>query len=385
MKKYAGKKFVAKTCAGMAIIGLLMTGCDSKRGKDETTAADATTEAATDSSQEETTAYVPADPNDFVVDLDSINVSEYIDLSKVNDLEIKTSEVTASDAYIQYSIASSLVNTYGFTLSEKTEGTAAAGDTVTIDYKGYMNDIPFSGGTDTDAEVIIGSSKFIPGFEEGIIGKKVDDEFDIRLSFPEDYDEKDYAGKAAVFKVTLKKIQSVGEVTDEAIKEKTSGKFTTYKEFVEKTTEEAKKNYHNSVILGKILAVVEEKKQNEALINEYVQEQFYKIDADCARYGVDRLTYFNAIGIAVDELELMLKENGISYAKQKLTILGICREKGFEIKDGEMAEFKKKLIDEYDTLTSEEDLAKIMTEDELEYQLYFEKFIEYLNDYKTVD
>ena len=390
MKKYQSKKIIAKAFATAAIAGLLMTGCASKRGDDTTTVAgDTSTQAGTNAadpsgeSTEPTTAYQGIDPNEYVVDLDSIVISDYLDLSKVKDLKIKTSDVTASDAFIKYGVDSSLASELSIALEEKNRP-VQAGDTVTIDYKGYMNDVPFSGGTAENYELGIGSGKFIPGFEDGIIGHTAGEEFDINVTFPEEYSEKDYAGKDAVFKIKIKKIQGLPTVSDEEIKERSEGKYETYQAYFDLKAEEYKKNYHDSIILGKIMAVVEEKKQHDGLINEYVQDQLARVDQMCATYGIDRLTYLNAYGYAADEFEKILKENGQAYAKQKLTILGICREMGFKIEDGEMEEFKQKLIKDY-SLETEEKLMSIMTSDELEYQLFYDKFLDYLADYKTVD
>ena len=390
MKKYFGKKVMTKTCAAAAIVGLLMTGCAPKRGGDATTAADpsaTTAEAGTtdpSGSQEGTTEYAGVDPKAAVIDLASISVSDYLDMSKVKDLKIKTSDVTASDAFIKYNIAAALASNYGFTW-EDVDRTVEAGDLVTIDYKGYINDILFNGGTAEDYELGIGSGKFIPGFEDGIIGKKVGVEFDLPVTFPEDYQEASYAGKDAVFKVTVKKIQAMPTPTDEQIKEKSKDKYTTYRAFYDETAAEIKQNYHDSIILGRIMSVIDEKKEHEGLINEYVQQQLYNVDRACESYNTDRLTYLNYLGYTADQFESILRENGKAYSKQKLTILGICRDEGLEIKDGELDAFKKKLVEQYDELTSEEQLMELMAEDELEYQLYYDKFLEYLKNYKTVD
>ncbi|MBO7515923.1 MAG: FKBP-type peptidyl-prolyl cis-trans isomerase [Lachnospiraceae bacterium] len=388
MKKYQGKKFLTKACAMATAVGLLMTGCSPKRGGDETTAAP--TQAGTvadpsgDSTEPSTESYL-LDPNQYVIDLDSINVSDFLDLSKVKNLKIKTSDVTAGEAFIKYQISQDLINNYGFELATK-EGAVEGGDTVTIDYKGYINGVRFDGGTAADAELGIGSGRFIPGFEEGIIGRSAGESFDLSVTFPEDYQDTDFAGKAAIFKVTLKKIQTLPEVTDDQLKEKTKEKYTSYKTYAEEKTEEIKKNYHDSIILGKIMSAVTEKKEHEGLIDEYVKEQLANVDRACAAYGIDRLTYLNSTGYTADQFEALLKDNGKAYAKQKLTILGICRDEGMVIKDGEMEAFKQKLLEDYkEQVKSEEELLKIMTEDELEYQLLYEKFLEYLKDYKTVD
>ncbi|KTD51272.1 trigger factor [Legionella quateirensis] len=80
------------------------------------------------------------------------------------------------------------------------------GDKVVIDFQGFLDDKPFEGGSAEGHELIIGSGAMIPGFEDGIIGGKIDKPFDIKVNFPEDYGHKDLAGKEATFKITVHKV-----------------------------------------------------------------------------------------------------------------------------------------------------------------------------------
>ncbi len=95
------------------------------------------------------------------------------------------------------------------------------GDKVVIDFQGFLDDKPFQGGSAEGYELVIGSGSMIPGFEDGIIGGKIDKPFDIKVSFPEDYGHKDLAGKEATFKITINKIME-GKLPalDEAFAEK---------------------------------------------------------------------------------------------------------------------------------------------------------------------
>lgn len=90
-------------------------------------------------------------------------------------------------------------------------------DVATVDFVGKKGDVAFDGGTAKDYELVLGSKSFIEGFEEGIVGHKVGDKFDLKLKFPSDYRVDDLAGADVVFTVTLKKLQEneLPEVTDE--------------------------------------------------------------------------------------------------------------------------------------------------------------------------
>ncbi|WP_416799207.1 trigger factor [Ciceribacter azotifigens] len=96
---------------------------------------------------------------------------------------------------------------------ETKKGKAADGDRVTMDYVGKVDGVAFDGGTDADAELVLGSNRFIPGFEDQLVGVKAGDEKVITVTFPEDYPAKNLAGKEATFDITVKEVAAPGEIT----------------------------------------------------------------------------------------------------------------------------------------------------------------------------
>lgn len=118
-------------------------------------------------------------------------------------------------------------------MSEKKEADRAAkdGDEVIIDFVGKKDDVAFDGGTATDYALKLGSNSFIPGFEEGIVGKKPGETFDLKLSFPKDYHVADLAGAEVVFTTTLKKVNElVLPVLDDEFAKKADNRLSTLKE-----------------------------------------------------------------------------------------------------------------------------------------------------------
>jgi trigger factor len=97
----------------------------------------------------------------------------------------------------------------GFAEKKEVERAAKDGDEVTIDFVGKKDDVAFDGGTATDYNLTLGSNSFIPGFEEGIVGKKIGETFDLPLEFPEDYHVADLKGATVVFTTTLKGIKEI--------------------------------------------------------------------------------------------------------------------------------------------------------------------------------
>jgi len=118
----------------------------------------------------------------------------------------------------------------GFATRKPVDRAAKDGDEVVIDFVGKKDDVAFDGGTANDYSLKLGSNQFIPGFEEGVIGHKAGDEFDLKLKFPKEYHSKDLAGADVVFAVTVKEIKEVvlPELTDELAAK--SGPFTSVKE-----------------------------------------------------------------------------------------------------------------------------------------------------------
>ena len=89
-----------------------------------------------------------------------------------------------------------------------TEGAAKADDRITIDFTGSVDGEEFEGGKSSDFVPVMGQNRMIPGFEDGIVGHKAGEEFDIEVTFPEDYHAENLKGKAAKFAISLKKWKS---------------------------------------------------------------------------------------------------------------------------------------------------------------------------------
>lgn len=91
--------------------------------------------------------------------------------------------------------------------TKKADLTAEEGDTVIIDYVGISNGVEFSGGTATDASLVLGSDTYIPGFEDQLIGHKIGDLVEVKVTFPEDYSQESLAGNEATFVTVIKDIE----------------------------------------------------------------------------------------------------------------------------------------------------------------------------------
>lgn len=142
-----------------------------------------------------------------------VNLSKYIELGEYKEIPVDTSSETFKEVYDE--LIASDVSSNEFYV-HKTEGNVAFGDTVNIDYLGKIDGVAFDGGTAKGQDLLIGSKKFIDGFEDGLIGVAIGSTVDLNLKFPDDYHVEEYKGKKTVFtvKVNYVKTQTPQEPKD---------------------------------------------------------------------------------------------------------------------------------------------------------------------------
>lgn len=168
--------------------------------------------------------FVPGSELEFTAETEIIPQVTLGDYKKLKGTKAK---VTVSAADVEEIIGRMQTS---FAKREDVTRAAKSGDETVIDFVGKKGDVAFDGGTATDCALTLGSNSFIPGFEEGIVGHKPGDTFDLKLEFPKDYHAADLKGQKVTFSVTLKSIKEVvlPEVNDEFAAK--SGPFTSIKE-----------------------------------------------------------------------------------------------------------------------------------------------------------
>ena len=158
--------------------------------------------------------YVPNDTLEFTVEM---NIVPPVKLADPTKLKVKKPEVKVDKEQVD-----DVINRLRASSAERKTVDRAAqnGDEVIIDFTGLQNDQEFPGGKAKDYQLELGSQQFIPGFEEGIVGHKAGDKFDVNVTFPKEYGAKNLAGKKAVFKIDLKKVNelTLPELNDEFAK-----------------------------------------------------------------------------------------------------------------------------------------------------------------------
>lgn len=271
-------------------------------------------------------------------------------------------------------------------LVEKTDEPAANGDTVKIDFEGFVDEVPFEGGTGQDYSLELGSGTFIPGFEEQLVGAKVGESKDVKVTFPESYHAPDLAGKDAVFKVTVNKIEAKELRTlDDAFAQEMS-EFETIGELREDvkknlvdTAEYRQKEMMREEVLKEALKVCDIPVA-DAAINLQVDTMLKQMDERMKSQGLSLETYFQMSQANEEEFRQDLWPDAESTVKTNFMLEKIVEEKGIEVSDEELdnriGEVAANMNVELDQ--AKQKLAGIM--DNIIFNMKMEKAIQYLLD-----
>ena len=229
----------------------------------------------------------------------------------------------------------------------------ANGDIAVIDFEGFVDGEAFEGGKAENYNLKLGSGNFIPGFEEQIIGHSTDEEFTITVTFPEDYQAEELKGKEAEFKIKLHEIKAkeLPEVDDDFVKD-VSEKETLdeYKEelketIAERLTVEADKDVDDQ-IANKLMELLEGEIP-EAMFDNQASEMVRDFEMRLRAQGMDMNTYMQYMGMDVNGLKGMYKEEAEKRVKLRLALETVAKKENIEVTDADLDEEYQKMADAY--------------------------------------
>lgn len=225
---------------------------------------------------------------------------------------------------------------------------AENGDDVVIDFEGFKDDVAFEGGKAEDFTLSLGSGQFIPGFEDQIVGHNAGEDFDINVTFPDEYQVKELAGAPAVFKIKLKSISKkvMPELDDDMVKDSTE--FDTvdeYKADVKKKLEEANEKHADSEVEAKIFDKVIENMTAEipqVMFDNRVNEMIVELEQRLAPQGISLDLYMQYTGQTIDTVKKAYAEQAEKQVKLRLALEKIAKLENIEVTEDELkAEFDK--------------------------------------------
>ena len=258
-------------------------------------------------------------------------------------------------------------------------------DIAVIDFEGFVNGVPFEGGKAENHELEIGSKTFIPGFEDQVIGMKIDEEKDINVKFPEEYFSKELAGKDATFKVKLHeiKVKELPAIDDEFAKD--VSEFDTLKDLKASIKEKLVEDKKNQAKYQLEDAVIKEVAKNteidipSGMIETELDNILKDIDGRLAYQGLNLAQYLKLINKSEDDMRKEYEAQASESVKTRLVLEAIVKAEKIEATDAEIEEKIKEMAKNYGK-KEEELLENENLQEYLKNNITTEKAIQFIVD-----
>ena len=274
-----------------------------------------------------------------------------VTLGEYKGLEVAKQEIAATDEEIDAEIKKEQEkNAKEINIEDRA---IIEGDTATIDYEGFVDGVAFEGGKGENHPLVIGSHSFIPGFEEGLIGKTLGEECDVEVTFPEEYHAKELAGKAAVFKCKVNKItaKELPEIDDEFASEVSDyDTLAEYRESIAKTICEkkeadAKTERENEFVKKAIENATME--IPDAMIESTARQMGEEFAQRLQMQGMNIGQYFQYTGLTAEKYLETLKPQAKNRIETRLVLEAIAKAENIEISEEEVDAEMQKMADQY--------------------------------------
>ena len=262
------------------------------------------------------------------------------------------------------------------------EGAAENGDTVVIDFVGSVDGVEFDGGKGENHSLELGSGQFIPGFEDQLVGSKAGDEVEVKVTFPEDYQATDLAGKAAVFvtKVNEVKAKEVPALDDELAKDLDDEVETLdeLKAKYRKELEAAKEIAFDDAVEGAALDLAVENAEIVELPAEMVEDEVHRamneFMGNMQRQGISPEMYFQITGTTQEDLHKQYEADADKRVKTNLVIEAVAAAEGFDATEEEIQKEINDLAAEYNMEVSQ--VSALLSPEMLKHDITMKKAVE---------
>ncbi|MDM8202941.1 trigger factor [Faecalicoccus acidiformans] len=304
-----------------------------------------------------------------------------VTLKEYKGLDIHKEEVNVTDEDVEEEVKR-IQNRYTDWVLREEEEAAQNGDQVVIDYAGTIDGVPFEGGSAENYPLELGSNTFIPGFEDQLVGVKTGDEKDVVVTFPEDYNAADLAGKEAVFKCTVHdiKYKELPEANDELIQKlkregvETLEKFKeTTKEDLTKRREEQAERAFEEALIAKVSEDAEVEIP-EVMIENEINRLFRNFENQMSQSGFTAKQYYEATGQTEADLKNMLKPDAQHNVKTMLVLEAVVKQEGIEVTEEDINKEYENMSKTYGMDVDR--IKQIVSADNIRYDLAQQKAVD---------
>ena len=280
-----------------------------------------------------------------------VAVKPEVTLGEYKGLEVPKSETEVTDEEIEAELKKEQEKN-SRTITVEDRG-AENGDIATIDFEGFVDGTAFEGGKGTDYPLTLGSGSFIPGFEDQLVGAKAGDHVEVNVTFPEEYQSKDLAGKAAVFQCDVKKVETkeLPELDDDFAQD--VSEFDTlaeYKEDIKKNLAERKEKEART---AKENAAVDKAIENaqmeipDAMIETQISQMLDDFSRRMQAQGLTMEQYMQFTGLTADKMREEMKPQALKRIQTRLVLEKIAETENIQPSEEEVNEEISKMAEMY--------------------------------------
>lgn len=319
----------------------------------------------------------------------TVTVKPEVTLGEYKGLEVDDIPVEVTEEEVDTEI--NLLRDQQAELVIKEEGEVEEGNTVVIDFEGFIDDVPFDGGKGENYSLEIGSGQFIPGFEEQLIGASSGDDVDVNVTFPEDYHAEDLSGKEALFKVKVHEIKEkvLPELDDEFAKD-VDDEVETLDELKEKTKERLLEQKQLDADNQKREQVLLQASENstvdipEVMVENELEQMLNEFQQSLQAQGLTLEMYTQFSGQDEESLKDQMREDAEKRVKTNLTLEAIIEAENIEVEEEDIEKEFENMATMY---SIEVDQIKQMfggNTEAIETDLKFRKAIDFLLENSVV-
>lgn len=302
-----------------------------------------------------------------------------VTLGDYKDLDVTKQDRDVTDEDVEQNLENRRQNAAELALKEDA---AEEGDTVVIDFEGFKDGEAFEGGKAENHSLELGSGQFIPGFEDQLIGAKSGDDIEVNVTFPEEYQAEDLAGKDVVFNVTVHEVKSkrLPELDDEFAKDEDDEveSLDQLREKIRKNLETSKEEAANDAkddeAIRKAVDNAEIPEIPEAMIDEEVDRQFKMFLNNLQQQGIDKETYLNITGASEDELRNQFRGEADFNVKTNLVLEAVAEAEDIDVSDEDIDEEIKELAKQYGM--EEDRVREVLSPELLKHDIKLKKSID---------
>ena len=292
-----------------------------------------------------------AEPGKALIFTAEVATKPEVTLGDYKGVEVPKTEINVTDEDVDAEIKKEQEKN-SRTINVEDRG-AQLQDVVTIDFEGSVDGVPFDGGQATEYPLTLGSNTFIPGFEEQLVGAKVGDDVDVKVTFPEEYQAKELAGKEAVFKCAVKKIEAkeLPELDDDFAKD--VSEFDTLAEYKEHVKTNLVERKENEAKRAKEDAAVDKAIENaqmdipEAMLQTQCRQMLDDFSRRMQSQGLSMDQYFQFTGMTADKMMEDMKPQALKRIQTRLVLEKVAEAENIQPSEEEITEEIQKMADAY--------------------------------------